>query len=417
MLPPPTAYRPWVARAGNRLFPRAWASGALPPPDLTEATLFAQARAAARADDFGGEAFLPALRALLPALRDAPLNPLGRVIAHGSALKVLIERAEVARLAAAHPEITQRPLARPVVIVGPMRSGTTRLHRLLACDPRFAHLRLYEAMFPVPGRARRAKSAAILRLLAHLNPAIAAVHPTWPGAPDEELGLLEHSFWGAQLEAQRPIPAYARWCEAADAAPAYAWLAQLLRLIGWARGEDAAKPWVLKTPQHMADLPALMARFPDARLIFTHRDPATVVASSASLAWNQMVLQVDHLDPHWVGAEWRHKTRQRIDAMQRARSGGVAGLDVRFGDFARDWEGTVARVYAYLGEALTRPVLAAMREYMTREEGGGRHLAHRYVGTDFGLDADALADEFADYAERYGVATRVRGKAHHGVSG
>src|SRR3546814_16555231 len=56
------------------------------------------------------------------------------------------------------------------------------------------------------------------------------------------------------------VPAYARWCEEQDATPAYAHMADLLRLTGWLRGEDPAKPWLLKTPQHMLDLPALLDR-------------------------------------------------------------------------------------------------------------------------------------------------------------
>src|SRR3546814_17652045 len=110
-------------------------------------------------------------------------------------------------------------------------------------------------------------------------------------APEEELGLLVASAWGMKHEAQWRVPAYARWCEEQDATPAYAHMADLLRLTGWLRGEDPAKPWLLKTPQHMLDLPALLRVFPDARIIFTHRDPAAVVGSSCSLAWHQLCRQ------------------------------------------------------------------------------------------------------------------------------
>lgn len=418
---PPTlnAPSPWLARRLNAAFPRAWAAGLLPPPDLCEATLFAQAVRMTGLDDFGDDRFRPALAALMAALRDeAALNPVGRVIAHGSALKVLTERLRAEAIFKAHPEIEARPLAAPVVIVGAMRSGTTRLHRLLALDPRFVHLRLFEATFPVPPRGpdlRVAQTAAILRLLTHLSPPIAAIHPTSPRAPDEELGLFDQSFWGAQAEAQRPIAGFARWCEAADPAPAYAHLARLLKLIGWARGDDPARPWILKTPQHMAHLEALVAAFPDARLVFTHRDPVAVVASAASLAWHQMAIQTDTLDPAWVGAEWRRKTLHRIAAFERARAAGVDGIDVRFDDVGRDWEGAIARIYAHLGEPLLPQVLATMRGWMAREA-RGRHHAHRYDAADFGLDRDELAQAFAPYAARYGVA-RAPGRAHHGVAG
>src|SRR3546814_8665996 len=81
-------------------------------------------------------------------------------------------------------------------------------------------------------------------------------------APEEELGLLVASAWGMKHEAQWRVPAYARWCEEQDATPAYAHMADLLRLTGWLRGEDPAKPWLLETPQrseeHTSELQSLM---------------------------------------------------------------------------------------------------------------------------------------------------------------
>jgi hypothetical protein len=410
-LPPATAYRPRLVRHANRMLPTLWDRRLLPPPDLLEDTLDAQARRATGLSDFGDPWFRAPLRVLLPALRDeARLNAMGRMIAHGSLLKVFKERLWAQALFAAHPEIRARPIEAPVVIVGPMRSGTTRLHRLLASDRRFAHLRLYEAMCPVPWPAsfrrrrdpRIAYTARGWRALNWINPANAAVHPTGPLEPDEELGLLENSAWGAQIEAQRRVPSYARWCEAIDATPAYAHMADLLRLIGWFRGTDPASPWVLKTPQHMQDLAALLRVFPDARLIFIHRDPASVVGSAASLAWHQMVVQSDDVDPHWVGAEWLHKTGHRIATTMRVRGGIPPGqqIDVTFDAMNRDWRAVMRRVYAFLDMDIT-PGLAAMEAYTERAAREHPYAAHRYDLADFGLDADAIHERFADYAARF----------------
>jgi hypothetical protein len=332
------------------------------------------------------------------------------VIAHGSLLKLLRERLWAQALFAEQPAIRARPLAAPVVIVGPMRSGTTRLHRLLASDSRFVHLRLYEAMCPVPwpsSRRRRtdpriAYTARGWKALNWINPANAAVHPTGPLEPDEELGLLENSVWGAQIEAQRRVPSYARWCEASDATPAYAHMADLLRLAGWFRDDDPARPWLLKTPQHMQDLPALLRVFPDARLIFTHRDPVSVVGSSASLAWNQMVVQSDSVDPHWVGAEWLHKTEHRVAAMMAARESlsPAQAIDVTFDQVSRDWEATVRRIYHFL-DMDAGPALPAMRAYAERSARERPFAAHRYALADFGLDAAEVGERLGGYAARF----------------
>lgn len=403
-LKPPSAYRPWWMRALSSGFEHAWAAGVLTDPDLQEATLFAMARRTAGLDDFGDLDFLPAMRVYLASARaEARPNPFGRVIAQGSALKVLRERAWAQRLFNAHPEIAARPLAPPVIIVGPMRSGTTRLHRLLACDPHFAHLKLFEATCPVPWpRSRRGalddpRARYVARGLAMLNAvnrANAIIHPTGAWQPDEELGLLEASFWGAMLEAQRPIPAYARWSETADAGPAYRHMARLLRLIGWWRGEHPSKPWLLKTPQHMGHLPALLAALPGARLIVTARDPATVVASSASLAWNQMLIQTDHLDPAWVGREWLHKSAWRAAALARDRAALQAdSIDVPFSEVETDAMGAVARIYRWLDRPLAPEVADAMRAYLARA--APRRRTHRYRLEDFGLDHAMVQARFA----------------------
>lgn len=387
-LPPATAFRPWWLKGLNAGLPRLWARNLLPPPDLEEATLDRMARAETGLDDFGDDGFARGqLRVLLTSVKaEARLNPFGTMIAHGSLLKVLKERLWAQALFARHPEILARPIVAPVIIVGQMRSGTTRIHRRLAADPRFVHLRLFEAMAPVPWpkstpdhRDPRIRyTARGLGVLNAINPGNGATHPTGALEPDEELGLLEASFAGAQIEAQRRVPSFARHCEAADQTPAYAHLKRLLQLTGWFRGDDPARPWVLKTPQHMQDLAALLTVFPDARLIFTHRDPVAVVASSASLAWHQMVVQSDHVDPHWIGAEWLHKTahRARTAATVRRELDPAGVLDIDYDEAEADWTGTVARLYGWLGlPPAGEPPAEA------------RHRAHHYRLEDFGLGA------------------------------
>lgn len=412
-LPAAADTHPRLVRHANRLLPKLWRMRVLPPPNLLEATIEAQAKRATGLSDFGDAWFREPLGRLLPALREeARLNPLGRVIAHGSVLKVLKERLWAQALFGAHPEIRARQLRAPVVIVGPMRSGTTRLHRLLAADERFAHLRLFEAMCPVPWPgSRKGRDPRVTytgrgwKALNWINPANAQVHPTGPMEPDEELGLLEQCFWGAQIEAQRRVPSYARWCEGEDAKPAYAHMADLLRLTGWFRGDDPARPWVLKTPQHMQDLAALDRVFPDARLIFIHRDPVKVVGSACSLAWNQMVVQSDDVDPHWIGAEWLHKTGHRVETTRKIRGtiDRKRQLDIGFAEMNADWREVMRRVYGFLDMELTPTALAAMEAYLARAEREQPFRRHRYDLADFGLEAGAVAERFADYSAAFDI--------------
>lgn len=419
MRPPP---RPTALRLAERVLPKLWSAGVLPPPDLDEDRLFRQARRAAKREDFGADdGWHNNLSVLLGALREAPMNAIGRTIAHGSILKVLVDRLRAEALFAANPEIRARPLAPPLVICGQMRSGTTRLQRLLACDDRFAYLRLYETLSPVPNPYAHRDPRIVLtglgvRFLNWANPGNAAAHPTGPMDPDEETGLLEHSFWGAQIEAQRRIPAFARHCETADARAVYRRFADLLRLAGWFRGSDPTLPWLLKSPQYLQDLPALSASLPNARFIFMSREAEALVASGCSLVWNQMVVQSDTVDPEWIGREWLHKTalrQARADAF-RATLPDTRAFAFDFADMEQDWRESVRRLYDWLDLPLGDALIARMEAYMAGER---RHMGHRYKLADFGLTREAVTSTLAASSPAYRPFSKAADAAATAMSG
>jgi hypothetical protein len=381
-------------------------------PVLEKDALLDRAAAFAGFDDFGDRWFEDPLETLLEALRgEARLNAGGEWAARAQIEKVLHDRLWAQMWFAQHPEILSRPLPRPVIVVGPMRSGTTRMHRLLAADHRFTHLRSFETISPVPRPgfdptgvdSRVTLARRIMRVARLANPRTLTIHPTGPMEAEEELGLLVNSFWSSKHDAQWWIPGYGRWCETQDATPAYRQMARLLQLIGWSQQASSLRPWILKTPQHMLDLPALMKVFPDARLIFTHRDPLAVVGSAASLAWNQTIIYSDHADPRRIGREWLRKTRLMIERMRKARDDipPERKIDIHYEDMDRDWRGSIARVYRFLGMEL-EPALPAMEAYQQRAAALKRR-PHRYSLEEFGLTPARVMDELEDYVRTYGV--------------
>lgn len=414
-LPSATHFRPLHLKFLMRSLRSAWSSGILPPADLCPERLRNLARKETGLfDDTDGRDFFESqLAVLLPALHEeARLTDFGRLVAHGSILKVMKERLWFEALMADHPEIDRIELAPPVIVVGSMRSGTTRMQRLLACDPAFSALRLYEAQCPVPGPrsiAARASGRAdpritqvgrALRLLASINPAILNAHPTGPLEVDEELGLNEQSLSGALIEAQRRVPSFARHCEQVDQTPAYTRLHRLLKLRTWFEGSDPSRPYVLKTPQHLQDLAALHSTFPDAKLLFLHRDPVQLVASGASLAWNQMVIQSDDVDPHWIGQEWLHKTENRLNVATNVRRGIPARhqFDLGFEEVNRDWRFAIARVYRFLDRDLRPEAMAAMEAYVRRAAAEHGYSRHRYSLEQFGLCPGEVQERLAPFA-------------------
>jgi len=398
-----------VIRGGRKL-------GLMDPARLEKDFLMEEAVQATGLDDFGDGWFERPLEVLLDSVkREAQLNAAGEFSAMKMFHHVLRDRLYTQMWFKRHPEILARPLKNPVVIVGPMRSGTTRLHRLLAADQRFAHLRSFETISPVPrpefeqvlaGEAEdfRPKLAArILKVARLANPRTLSIHPTGAYEPEEELGLVAASMYGMKWEAQWNVPSYAEWCHEESAIPAYRHMANLLRLIGWSQQESSLRPWILKTPQHMLDLPGLLEVFPDARLIFTHRDPKQVVGSAASLAWNQTIIYSDHNDPAQTGRDWMGKTATMVARMRAARDAipRERMIDVQYEDMETDWRGTMERVYRFLDLEM-EPAVAGMEDYLDRSARLKRH-PHRYSLAEFGLREDEVNERFADYTETFGI--------------
>lgn len=398
-----------IVRGMTRL---AMSTGLMQPATFDMETLKARAAERAGSEDFGDPWFEKPLGMLLESLEtEAQLHEAGAWVAMKQCEKVLVDRLRAQQWFDEHPEILSRPLLNPVFVVGPMRSGTTRLHRLLAADQRFAHMRSFETISPVPdpefsfdGADSRITLARRARKVADLaNPRTLAIHPTGPLQPEEELGLFVNSFWGMKHEAQWHVPTYGRWCEGQDATPAYAQMARLLRLIGWSQQASSLKPWVLKTPQHMLDLDALLEVFPDARFIFTHRDPLQVVASSSSLAWNQTCIYSDHADPNEIGREWLRKTRLQVERMEESRKAIAPErmIDVHYEDVDSDWRAAMRRIYDFLDLDITH-AWPAMEAYC---EGAAalKRRPHRYSLAEFGLSEEDVMDELGGYARRFDV--------------
>ncbi|CAK0779896.1 hypothetical protein CCP3SC15_690010 [Gammaproteobacteria bacterium] len=263
--------------------------------DLSEECLLAAARRETGLDRFGDECFLPGLRVLLRALdSEAALNPFGRLHAKMEITASLKNRLWANACFEANPEILQRKIAAPIVIVGPVRSGTTRLHRMLAADVRLQHLKAWEGFNPAPrldlpdlGKtARHDEVEKFLRQGRRLNPGAFSAHPMEADWAEEELLLLNHSFCGLSPLGFYNVPSYRAWFVAYDKTPAYRYMANLMKLVSWSRGDPENKRWVMKTPQYMLDLNVLLSVFPNAKLLFTHRDPLKTVASTVSLMWN-----------------------------------------------------------------------------------------------------------------------------------
>lgn len=394
MKPPPNRPHP-LARSGridqaNRFFQRAWDKGWLPPPLLDAAALWksaakpfgdaaAQAEAAGRSEQDIAD-FRERLDRLTQATQEeARLNPLGRVMAHGQIQRVIANRLRMGKVWLERPEMRATQIAAPIIIIGQMRSGTTRIHTLLASDPAHSYTRYCDAFHPVPGRnidLREWKAAFEIGFLSALNPWLQSIHPIANTKLEEELGWLAGAFQHSIYESQWHIPSYTAWSEARDATPVYREFARILRTDAAYRS-NADRPRVMKVPVFSENLPELLKQFPDARLIVAERAQSDVHRSAVSLVANQMSVQSDKCDITTIETEWHRKIalrKERREAALRDWNGPIARL--HFDDLNNDWESAITRAYSELGIPLSPAALSAMRSTMA-QSGKGAHNTHR----------------------------------------
>ncbi|MFN4038901.1 MAG: sulfotransferase family protein [Erythrobacter sp.] len=376
------------AAQANEFLGKAWDKGWLPPPQLDPESLWniAAKGLGARTEtaEHGGRRtedvadFRERLVRLCDSLRsEADLNPLGQAMAYGQITRTLRNRLALGELWSKRPELLATRLAPPIIVIGHMRSGTTRIHKLLAADPAHSHTRYCDAYHPVPARrgVNRAKAALELAMLGVLNPWMQSIHPMAPAEVEEELAWLSAALHHSIYESQWRIPSYSAFSEASDPAPIYREFLRMLQTDAAMRGV-AEKPRVLKVPAFAEDLATLLALFPDARLVLADRDHEAVLKSAVSLAANQMAIQSDTCDLAQIEALWRHKIafrEARLGAALADWQGRVARAS--FDELNTDWEGAIARIYADLGLSLTPTALVAMRQVMAASE-SGHHHAH-----------------------------------------
>ncbi|MDZ7784541.1 MAG: sulfotransferase [Halioglobus sp.] len=384
---------------------------------LDTQTLLDDARRQTGLDDFGDDRFLEPLEVLVRSTRDAALNPIGRLLAKTNIARLLRGRLQAQELWRRHPEILERDMPDPVVIVGLARSGTTRLHRLLAADERFAHLKSWESVYPVPGPesfAARESGATDPRITAldkalkgvlYLSPQVAAVHPLGTMEVEEEIGLLQYAFATQLFEVINDLPEFAEWLMTHDQTHAYEHMVKLLKTVSWFRGDPQDKPWVLKSPQHMQDLDALLNVFPRARLVCPHRDPIKVVGSSCSMAWNSLVRDNDAVTPERVGREWLAKTERMLRKNLRDREtlcSPERQHDVLYADITADWEASMRGVYDFLDMPFEPRAREAMGAWI-KSNSQHKHGAHKYTLEQFGLSAGQVDERLMFYRERFAI--------------
>lgn len=358
--------------------------------------VFDRLSGAARPAD-GDEEFTEDFRLLLRHWAgDENLTPVGWWSAQGHVRRHLANRARIRRLIAEHPAIEREPIERPVFVVGLPRTATTLTHGVLSLSGQHRCPLLWELLTPdlegSPRTRRRAVTAARLMVGAIdlFAPRYRDIHPLEAEGPEECTFALPHTVMPLS---QARVPAYRASLEERDFVPDYAYLKQVYQVLQHGRPR---RRWVLKSPLHTGNLDALLSVFPDATLVWTHRDPAAVVASFCSLIEHGMAITARPLDLHELGATWLGLLSRSVDRglVSRAAVPREALVDVPYSWLASDPATGAPKLYDAVGARWTDADAARLPRIAARPKGS---RPHSYDLARYGLTRADVDAAFADY--------------------
>jgi hypothetical protein len=361
-------------------------------------------------DDFGDDKFREGLERLVDDLPAASLTADGKVAAEEMIIGKLAARLKAIAGFKAHPQAMARPIVRPLVITGIVRSGTTALHNLLSMDPQFQgpELWLCEAPQPRPPRASwtgntdfAAAKVALDQMIA-VAPELLDDHGMAVDTVEESLPILAQNFCSNMFPSQLDIPAYDAWYRGQEDIRSYAHLADVLRLIG---AHEPHRRWLIKNPTDTFSMRELINVFPDAMIVQTHRDPLQAIPSICNLlAGAHRIFRGESTDMAKVYAREQEMwalAMERAEAVKTGIPGQV--IDIRFSDFVRDQMAAVERIYDHFGLTLSAQTESDMRQWLIDHPRRSTTM-QRFTPEHFGGRSPALLERFAGYRQKYGYA-------------
>lgn len=357
--------------------------------------------------DFGDDGWRERFQVLLDALEaEADLNFFGRILTRHDLLIYLEARLSVIDTYRRHPEIEDEEVTEPIFILGLGRSGTTILHEVLSQDADFRSVRRWEAMFPCPPPEeatyltddRIQKAQTLVDIVNAVSPQWKSMHAQAGDLPVEDIEFTYAALFSEVWPNAFQIPSYEKWFAAQDPTPHFAWHKKVVKLLQW---KFKKKHWLFKNPTHMARLPHLLKAYPDAKIIFPHRDPIvtadSVVNVSASIYnWRSDKVPAAGIGDEWMQIDSRAKMwDDAIDLIEKGelKKGSVA--NVLYAEFIHDPRVAIQKIYRDLHLTLDPAVLDQMITYMEKKSQGSHGNSSKYRKSS--ADDPRVAEERQKY--------------------
>lgn len=370
--------------------------------------LHQKARAETGLDDFGNDDYRERFDLFLRALTEIDgLHEPGVLSFHMQLLQALKNRLLLEQLLKDHPEIRDIELVPPVVIAGLPRTGTTHLHNLLAAGPTFRVLRYWESIepFPMPAEVgvepdpRLGRTDMAVDFMNQAMPHFKLMHEMTTQHVHEEIQLLFNDLSTMFMETLGHVPAWRDHYLTHDQTPHYEHMRLQLQAMQHLRG---GRRWLLKSPQHLEQLPVLEQVFPGLTVVVTHRDPVPVTLSMLVMLCYSARMHRSPVGTEEIVDYWVDRLDVMLQSLMRDRDAipSDRSIDVRFDDFMADDLAVAAQVYELAGEPLTDEAQAAMADYLAGHQRG--RLGTVATSPEmFGLTEADLRARFAPYVERF----------------
>lgn len=360
-------------------------------------------------DDYGDRSFRDGLEPLWRSgFEEADLNEIGKLAFEGQIRVNLANRLRVHDWHRTHPELAATTVAAPIVLVGMPRSGTTALSHLLAADPDNRSLLAWEANESIPPpttatyrtdpRFEAAKAAPSAVEL--VNPDFKAIHHDEPDDAMECTVLHAQHFQSLIYPTLFNVPSYDEWLLGSTWEGAATYHRTVLQVLQ----SECPGRWQLKSPQYGLLLDELLATYPDARLVVTHRDPVKIAASTFSLlrSLTGTFSDVDHVD--YIVSHWTDTLSMLLDRAMDARDriGDDSFFDVAYADIVKDPVAVVGSIYERFGIEWNADKEEWFRQFHAANP-QHKYGTHAYSLAEVGLERRDLERRFGHYCDRYDV--------------
>lgn len=366
-------------------------------------------------DDLGDDGWREGLEVLVrSAMTEATLNEYGEEAFYGSLVRPLVNRLQVEDWYRRHPEIDEEDVTVELLGVGFPRTGSTALSHLIAEDPDFRNLRIWEETQPCPppgldpaaDEERMAGARTLVELgREHMAPRLKSMLPQSATGPMEDHDLMALEFKAQYFLVSAQVPTYAEWFANCDMEPTYRYEKRVLKLLQWKTPE---KVWRLKSPTHSMFLEAYERVFPDARFVQTHRDVSKVLPSVCDLYLTMLQAGSPAIDPHYVGELNMSQWGIALDRMLEFRKDPARDakfFDIGFTKFQSQPIDEIRALYDWLGDELSQSTVDGMLEWRENHP-KDKFGKHTYDAASFGITDEALSERFGAYRDRFGPHLR-----------